>query len=160
MFDNETSKYYDYEDKYGDYWIFMTQQLTVLVVTLVTLIYGVVIWCIVKKFHNYINFVFLNTIFTNFLCYLTLCFNQAIPLNAHWILIVITGYESGYFGTAKTHRLIVISHTFHIDIVRKLEVLFGWGISLITTTFVAGANAYIILASHTSRYDIISDSYV
>lgn len=122
-----------------------------IVTTLATLIYGVVSWCIVKKFRNYRNFVFLNGILSNFTFYLLfLVYEYSINENN-----VMAEVFLQYLATSKSHWLVVISHMFYVDIVivfntqilRKYlkSTLFGWGVSLITTAIfvVVNINFYV-----------------
>lgn len=147
---------YDYEDSSDAEWnddeesfvweLSVTQEYIILyiiiILTSATLIYGVSSWCVMKKFRNYRNFVFLNGILSNLLYY-------SILLIFKWtengFIENVTNYLCMYFETAKCHWLVVISHMFYVDIVKVFNgyylqrrflksCIFGWGLSLITNT--------------------------
>lgn len=147
---------WEYNTKESDYnyyllltvhqWII---RLVLSVLSLVTLIVGVASWCIIKKFRNYRNFVFLNGLLSNFLLYSTLmrfCFvNSSLTYAMYWL--------SEYLETAKCHWLVVISHMFYVDIIKVFKrhyfqrrylksTLFGWGVPLIPIVVLAIINLY------------------
>ena len=120
MVDNATSKQHDSEesDDTWDWSLSDTQQLIinyiVLVLTLSTLIYGITSWCILRKFRNYRNFVFLNAILSNFI-------NDTSNKVIHFYFIWFGVETYLFYGliflshcchTARAHWLLVISHLF------------------------------------------------
>ena len=120
-----------------------------LALTVVTLIYGVVSWCVLKKFRYYRNFVILNAILANFLLFVMLmclrfitqhCSRANLP---YMLFVILTMFLTLYLGSVKLYWLIAISHMFYVDIVkvfyghiqrRYLKCsLFGWGVPLLTS---------------------------
>lgn len=116
----------------------------VIAVTLATLIYGVVSWCIMKKFRTYRNYVFLNAILSNFLYCVAVLWRKRILRSSDSIgWKVFSYFFLTYVSTAKCFWLVVINHMFYVDLVKVFDThvqrrnlkssIFGWGVSLITT---------------------------
>lgn len=124
-----------------DYSVERNINSAVLVVTLATLLYGLISWCVLPKFRNYRNYVFFNALLSNFLKIMAYHFSGLLCLQ-----LKTRFYLRRYFSTTNTYWLLVISHMFYIDIVkvfngntrrRFLKSSFlGWGVPLITLLFV------------------------
>ncbi|KAJ8715008.1 hypothetical protein PYW08_004989 [Mythimna loreyi] len=176
---------YDYpDDDNYDYSLDCTWELSVtqdliimivvIVLTLITFIFGVTSWCIMKKFRTYKNYVFLNAILSNLLYFLCrVWILKEYDIYGLDILVTLKYYDKysyyacEYILTVRFHWLIVISHMFFVDIVKVFSgniqnkylksAIFGWGISLITATICATLRALSILNYSTlrSRFGII-----
>ncbi|KAJ8721676.1 hypothetical protein PYW07_002451 [Mythimna separata] len=138
MSDNESSTRYGWSINFWRY-LFHIMPYIMLVLMLAALIYGLTSCCILKKFRNYRNFVFLNAILTYFLLYCLDIMLEEIEF------LRTSGLFSNlphYLATAKNHWLLVISHMFYVDIVKVFNqnvrrrylksFMFGWGVPLIT----------------------------
>ena len=119
----------------------------VLGLTLSALLYGAASWYVFKKFRNYRNYVFLNSILANFLLYSTIKimvnYEEYIygPSNIWAYRIVYNLYL--YLLCVKNYWLLVISHMFYVNFVKVFNgniqrkylksSIFAWGVALITT---------------------------
>ncbi|KAJ8714963.1 hypothetical protein PYW08_004944 [Mythimna loreyi] len=109
--------------------------IIVYVLTLAAFTYGLISWCLIKKFRNYKNYTFLCTIFANLLL-LTCGF---IASTSNWLYFSTLFY----FYTVKHYWLLVISHMFYVDFVKVFNgninrkylksSIFSWGVPLIPT---------------------------
>lgn len=122
--------------------------LIVLALTLATLIYGVTLWCLIRKFRNIKNYVFLNAILANFLLYSMTTILIHISDSARGsqnlrLCVQIVSYFVIYFVTGQHHWVIVLCYIFYVDVVKVSDVhirkwylnsgLFGWCLPLIPT---------------------------
>ncbi|KAJ8707283.1 hypothetical protein PYW08_011417 [Mythimna loreyi] len=106
-----------------------------LAVIVSALIYGVISWCILKKFRNYMNYVCLNLLLAQFL----------VVLCRKYALVSVTAVIIGiYVILVRGHWLVVVCHMFYIDIAKVFDghmpkrrflksFLFGWVVPVLST---------------------------
>lgn len=107
--------------------------------TVATFLYGITSWCIIRKFRNFNNYVYLNTILVN-IFRLTIVsitkmhYNETLESFHQYFIFM-------FFSTVFNYWLLQICYMFYVDIVkifgggikRKFlkSFLFAWGIPLI-----------------------------
>ena len=114
------------------------------VMTLATFMYGVTSWCLIKKFRNFNNYVYLNAVFVNILrltlgifslirggIYLT---KLAQYINIYFFILM-------FFSAVYNYWLVVMCYIFYVDIVKVFDTdikwkyfkssLFAWGVPFI-----------------------------
>lgn len=123
-----------------DWILIITIESIVIVLSLTTLVCGLTSWCIIKKFCNYRNYVYLNTILANFLFYsteLTFQMYENVILVPKIIFILFF-----YLLSVKNHWLLVMCHMFYVDLVKVFgsniqsrnlkSTVFAWIVSFIS----------------------------
>lgn len=118
----------------------------VLVLTLAAFLYGVISWCLIKKFRHFRNFVYLEAIGSSLLRLTTVSIvipgvMQVIVIDDEQIMD-IWRYICAYFTTVQNYWLLVICYIFYVDIVKVFRghvnrkylkaSLFAWGLPFIT----------------------------
>ena len=127
----------------------LTFDRCVAAVSLAVLIYGITSWCLIRKFRQFKNYVFLNAILANFL---------RIFMNSVIVPVFIDPSFSSfghptiacqvviyYIGSVQSYWLLVICCIFYVDIVKVFKgkterrylksTIFAWGVPMLTTPF-------------------------
>ncbi|KAJ8707472.1 hypothetical protein PYW08_010724 [Mythimna loreyi] len=118
----------------------------VLVLTLAAFIYGVISWCLIKKFRHFRNFVYMNAIVSSLLRLVTVSLiipgvMQIFEIDDKDILDICR-YICTYFSAVQNYWMLVICYIFYVDIVKVFRghvnrkylkcCLFAWGIPFMT----------------------------
>ena len=106
--DNDNENTYGLLLKIGNY--------TQLSMTLATLIYGVTSWCLIKKFRNFNNYVYLNAIIVTIIRLIVVSitniyFIESITKFTHFLIFI-------FFSTVFNYWLLVMSYMFYVDVVK------------------------------------------
>ena len=114
-------------------------------ITLATFMYGVISWCLIKKFRTFNNYVYLNVVLVNLLRLIVVM----LPLMYNVYIAVFLRHEDLHFFiyaflfTVLNYWLIVMCYMFYVDIVKLFSrdvkrrhlysFLFGWGVPSVLT---------------------------
>lgn len=137
-------------DFWKNYLLLLSIHNIVLVLTLAAFIYGVISWCILKKFRNFKNYIYLNLLLVNILRLTSI----SLILHARNVrTIYICVFISSYCTTIYNNWLLVMCYMFYVDIVKVFHIdikrrylkssLFAWGLPFITCLILAYFGLYL-----------------
>ena len=125
-------------------WFIMISHYFQCTMTLVTFIYGVISWCLIRKFRNFNNYVYLSATLVNILRLavgtLTLIKSGfSVPKSVENINLYFFIFM--FLSAVYNYWLVVLCYMFYVDIVKVFDIkikrkylkssLFAWGVPLL-----------------------------
>ncbi|KAJ8707473.1 hypothetical protein PYW08_010725 [Mythimna loreyi] len=148
----------------------------VLVLTLAAFIYGVISWCLIKKFRHFRNFVYMNAIVSSLLRLTTVSLiipgvMQIFEIDDQ-VILDICRYICTYFSAVQNYWMLVICYIFYVDIVKVFRghvnrkylkcCLFAWGTPFMTIVlyyvFIYYNDRHIHVYAAGSTMDFVANS--
>lgn len=147
MFLNESDNVRQSEPstKYSDDWLVWHEVgvSVVLTMCILTFVYGLISWKIIRKFRNFKNYMYLNAVLVNILRLLLVAFVYMVMLrfnvdfdSQNVVFQLMFFFTFIYLTMAYNHWLLIINYIFYVDVVKVFQKdikrkylkswLFGW----------------------------------